>query len=92
MVRRRRQLEPIKNIYAHNMDHFLLDLFNGRFTKIYPKFHLTREFFTKKKNIILVLTFCLNFSLFLRGCANFSLYGLNFSLSCADARISHFLV
>ncbi len=46
----------------------------GQFTKIYPKFHLTREFLTNtNKNIIWFSLLCLNFSLFLRACFNFSL-------------------
>jgi hypothetical protein len=46
--------------------------FFGRFTKLYPKFHLMLEFLTNTI-IIWFSLLCLNFSLFLRAGLNFSL-------------------
>jgi hypothetical protein len=45
-----------------------------QFTKFYPKLQLTREFLTYTNKIIIWFSLiCLNFSLFLRACFNFSL-------------------
>jgi hypothetical protein len=78
-------------------------LFDGRFTKIYPEFHLRLELLTYGSNFSLflhirthfslflheLLTIGSNFSLFMRNCTHFSPFTLNFSI--ISRRHSEFL-